>query len=84
MSAELYRARIAKGAKAREQLDLARRVDTLESAKRALEREVVQFQRAAEMARGQSEMLIQSLNFLATESNLDKFLGHVLKVTVHL
>lgn len=82
MSAELYRVRIAKGAKAREQLDLARRVDTLESAKRALEREVVQFQRAAEMARGQSEMLIQSLNFLATESNLDKFLGHVLKVTV--
>jgi signal transduction histidine kinase len=27
-------------------------------------------------------MLIQSLGFLASESNLDKFLGHVLKVTV--
>lgn len=49
---------------------------------RALEQEVVQHRMAAELARGQSEMLIQSLNFLAAESNLDKFLGHVLKVTV--
>lgn len=49
---------------------------------RALEQEVVQHRMAAELARGQSEMLIQSLNFLAAESNLDRFLGHVLKVTV--
>lgn len=49
---------------------------------RELEQEVVQHRMAAELARGQSEMLIQSLNFLAAESNLDKFLGHVLKVTV--
>jgi hypothetical protein len=34
------------------------------------------------MARGQSQMLIESLGFLAAESNLDTFLGHVLKVTV--
>ena len=61
---------------------LAQRIKVLESGKRVLEREVVQHRRAAELARGQSEMLIQSLNFLATESNLDKFLGHVLKVTV--
>ena len=61
---------------------LARRVQALESSKRLLEREVVQHRRAAELARGQSEMLIESLNFLATESNLDKFLGHVLKVAV--
>ncbi|MGD2139432.1 MAG: GAF domain-containing sensor histidine kinase [Burkholderiales bacterium] len=61
---------------------LMQRVRTLEASKRVLEREVVQHRRAAELARGQSEMLIQSLNFLATESNLDKFLGHVLKVAV--
>jgi signal transduction histidine kinase len=55
---------------------------TLEEINLALEREVVQHRRAAELARGQSELLIQSLSFLAAESNLDKFLGHVLKVTV--
>lgn len=49
---------------------------------RALQREVVQYRVAAELARGQSEMLIESLGFLTAESNLDKFLGHVLKVTV--
>jgi signal transduction histidine kinase len=58
------------------------RLRTLEEANRTLEQEVVQHRMAAELARGQSEMLIQSLNFLAAESNLDKFLGHVLKVTV--
>jgi signal transduction histidine kinase len=54
----------------------------LEESKRVLEQEVVQHRLAAELARGQSEMLIESLNFLASESDLDKFLGHVLKVTV--
>lgn len=49
---------------------------------RALQQEVVQYRVAAELARGQSEMLIESLGFLTAESNLDKFLGHVLKVTV--
>jgi signal transduction histidine kinase len=58
------------------------RLEQLQRAKQALEQEVVQHRQAAELARGQSEMLIQSLNFLAAESNLDKFLGHVLKVTV--
>ncbi len=58
------------------------RLRLLEEANRVLEQEVVQHRMAAELARGQSEMLIQSLNFLAAESNLDKFLGHVLKVTV--
>ncbi|MEX0961149.1 MAG: GAF domain-containing sensor histidine kinase [Burkholderiales bacterium] len=61
---------------------IAGRLRTLEDTNRALEQEVVQHRMAAELARGQSEMLIQSLNFLAAESNLDKFLGHVLKVTV--
>jgi signal transduction histidine kinase len=64
-----------------EVIDLERLRD-LEEANRILEQEVVQHRMAAELARGQSEMLIQSLNFLAAESNLDKFLGHVLKVTV--
>lgn len=61
---------------------LAARLAALEDVNRALQQEVVQYRVAAELARGQSEMLIQSLNFLAAESNLDKFLGHVLKVTV--
>lgn len=63
-------------------MDDAERLRLLEEANRTLEQEVVQHRMAAELARGQSEMLIQSLNFLAAESNLDKFLGHVLKVTV--
>jgi signal transduction histidine kinase len=62
--------------------DPAQRLREVEEANRLLEQEVVQHRMVAELARGQSEMLIQSLNFLAAESNLDKFLGHVLKVTV--
>jgi signal transduction histidine kinase len=66
-----------------EQLALLQaRVHALESANRALEQEVVQHRLAEELARGQSEMLIQSTSFLAAESDLDRFLGHVLKVTV--
>ena len=57
-------------------------VRALEEANRALELEVVQHRHAEDLARGQSQMLIQSLGFLAAESNLDTFLGHVLKVTV--
>ncbi|MEO8158805.1 MAG: sensor histidine kinase [Betaproteobacteria bacterium] len=62
--------------------DHGRRLQELEEANRLLEQEVEQHRMIAELARGQSEMLIQSLNFLAAESNLDKFLGHVLKATV--
>lgn len=61
---------------------LNERLRALEEANQTLEQEVVQHRLAAELARGQSEMLIESLNFLASESDLDKFLGHVLKVTV--
>jgi len=61
---------------------LNERLRALEETNRTLEQEVVQHRLAAELARGQSEMLIESLNFLASESDLDKFLGHVLKVTV--
>jgi signal transduction histidine kinase len=57
-------------------------VKTLEQAKRALEQEVVQHRRAEELARDQSQMLIESLGILAAEIDLDKFLGHVLQVTV--
>jgi len=62
--------------------DGVQRLRDVEETNRLLEQEIVQHRMAAELARGQSEMLIQSLNFLAAESNLDKFLGHVLKVTV--
>ncbi len=82
MSAGLNAGRSGRVASVRREKTLEQRVRILESGRRVLEREVVQYRRAAELARGQSEMLIQSLNFLATESNLDKFLGHVLKVTV--
>lgn len=58
------------------------RIRELEQANRALEREVVQHRMAEELARAQTRMLIRSLGILAAESNLDKFLGHVLKVTV--
>ena len=51
----------------------------LEQEKKALELEVTQRRLAEELAHRQSEMLIQSLGFLASESNLDKFLGHVLQ-----
>jgi signal transduction histidine kinase len=54
----------------------------LDEANRALGREVVQHRLAEGLARGQSEMLIRSLGLLAAEPSLDKFLGHVLKVTV--
>jgi signal transduction histidine kinase len=59
-------------------------VKALEHAKRALEQEVVQHRRAEELARDQSKMLIESLGILTAESELDKFLGHVLRVTVQL
>jgi signal transduction histidine kinase len=61
---------------------LRERVRSLEQANRALEREVLQHRLAEELARAQTRMLIRSLGILAAESNLDKFLGHVLKVTV--
>jgi signal transduction histidine kinase len=61
---------------------LRAQVRALEKAKRTLESEVVQHRQAEDLARGQSHMLIQSLGILAAESNLDTFLGHVLKVTV--
>jgi len=60
---------------------LQARVRQLEQINRTLEREVIQHRLAEELARGQSHMLIESLGMLA-ESNLDNFLGHVLKVTV--
>lgn len=65
-----------------EHAQLRAKLRDLERLKRLLETEVVQHRRAEELARGQSHMLIQSMGFLAAESNLDTFLGHVLKVTV--
>lgn len=59
----------------------AARIRELERTNRLLEQEVVQHRLAEELARSQSQMLIESLGMLA-ESHLDNFLGHVLKVTV--
>jgi signal transduction histidine kinase len=53
-----------------------------QSANRLLEREVVQHRLAAEIARSQTRMLIRSLGVLAKGAHLDRFLGHVLKLTV--
>ncbi|HZP92268.1 MAG TPA: GAF domain-containing sensor histidine kinase [Burkholderiales bacterium] len=60
----------------------AERAWKFEQEKKALELEVTQRRLAEELARGQSEMLIQSLSILANEPSLDKFLGHILKATV--
>lgn len=61
---------------------LRARLSALEEANRTLEQEVVQHRLAEDLARSQSQMLIQSLGLLTEEPNLDAFLGHVLKVTV--
>ena len=57
------------------------RICRLEQDNRVLEREAIQHRLAEELARAQSQMLIESLGMLP-ESNLGSFLGHVLKVTV--
>jgi signal transduction histidine kinase len=62
--------------------DALARLRDAESANLALEREVVQRRMAEELARSQTRMLIRSLGILAAGSNLDTFLGHVLKMTV--
>jgi hypothetical protein len=61
---------------------LHERLRQLERANRALEKEVIQQRLSEELARAQTRMLIRSLDILAAEPNLDRFLGHVLKVTV--
>ena len=69
----------------RRRLDASReRVWALLREKQALENEVSQRRLAEELAHGQSEILIQPLAILAHESNLDTFLGHVLKATCDL
>ena len=49
---------------------------------KALRTEIEQRRHAETMARDQSAMLIHSMDFLASESKLDTYLGHVLKTTV--
>lgn len=58
------------------------RLRALEAANEALAREVERHRQAEELARGQAQMLMESLGFLAAEPDIDLFLGHVLKVTV--
>ena len=49
---------------------------------KALKDEITQRRLAEKLARDQSALLIQSMDFLASEANLDTYLGHVLKTTV--
>ncbi len=49
---------------------------------KTLKNEIEQRRLAEKLARDQSAMLIQSMDFLASESKLDTYLGHVLKTTV--
>jgi len=61
---------------------LRRRLAALEHANRALAAEVEQHRRAEALAHGQARMLIESLGVLTNEPDIDRFLGHVLEVTV--
>ena len=61
---------------------LRKRLAALEQANRALAAEVEQHRRAEALAHGQARMLIESLEVLTNEPDIDRFLGHVLEVTV--
>jgi signal transduction histidine kinase len=61
---------------------LRKRLVALEHANRALAAEVEQHRRAEALAHGQARMLIESLEVLTNEPDIDRFLGHVLEVTV--
>jgi signal transduction histidine kinase len=61
---------------------LKKRVADVETANAALRREVDQRRAAEEVARSQTRVLVQSLGMLAAGSSLDRFLGHLLMVTV--
>lgn len=50
----------------------------------ALQAEIIERQRSERLARGQIEALTRTLNLLATEPELDKFLGHVLTMIAEL
>jgi signal transduction histidine kinase len=63
-------------------VSIEEKVWRLQQENNALLSEVEQRRLAEKLARDQSAMLIQSLDFLANESHLDTFLGHVLKTTV--
>ena len=54
----------------------------LQAENTALKTEIEQHRHAAKLARDQSAMLIHSMDFLASESKLDTYLGHVLQTTV--
>lgn len=54
----------------------------LQDENRRLRQEVERHRRAEELARRQAQMLIESVELLAADPGIDRFLGHVLKVTV--
>lgn len=60
------------------------RAAELAKANEALQAEVMERKRASELARGQTEALSRTLNLLATEPELDKFLGYMLTTITEL
>lgn len=54
----------------------------LEEENRRLRQEVDRHRRAEDLARRQAQMLIDSVELLAADPGIDRFLGHVLRVTV--
>ncbi|MBK8016988.1 MAG: sensor histidine kinase [Betaproteobacteria bacterium] len=61
---------------------LRSQVQALEEANRVLKQDAELHRRSEQRARSQAQMLIESVGFLATEPDIDRFLGHVLRVTV--
>lgn len=54
----------------------------LEDENRRLRQEVERHRRAEDLARRQAQMLVDSVELLAADPGIDRFLGHVLRVTV--
>jgi hypothetical protein len=61
---------------------LRRRAAELQELNVVLKSEIVQRKQTEQLARGQRDALAKALLFLTAEPDLDKFLGHVLKVMV--
>ncbi len=76
-------AKLAAIAREQEKAALERAAE-LAKANEALQAEVMERKRASELARGQTEALSRTLNLLATEPELDKFLGYMLTTITEL
>ena len=74
---------LANSSKFRERIStLEEKIWRVNEENKSLKDEIEQRRLAEKLARDQSALLIQSMDFLASEANLDTYLGHVLKTTV--